>query len=60
MISSGEETGKYPVSGYQVFEFVYDNILASELRDFKLLSEEQILSAFCKWQRIIAIPRKKA
>jgi hypothetical protein len=54
-----EKTGKYPVSGYQVFDFIHETTLPFELRHFKLLSEEQILSAFWKWQRIMGIPREK-
>ena len=45
-------TGKDPESGYEVYDFIHEHTLPFDLRHFKLLSQEQILSALWKWQRI--------
>jgi|ACXJ01.1.fsa_nt_gi hypothetical protein len=50
-------TGKDPESGYQVFDFIHEHKLPFDLKHFKLLSEEQILSVFWKWQRIMGIQK---
>jgi hypothetical protein len=54
------KTGEYPLSGYQIFDFIHEQTLPFELRHFKLLSEEKILSVFWKWQRIMGIARETA
>lgn len=50
-------TGKHPESGYQVFDFIHEHKLPFDLKHFKLLSQEQILSVFWKWQRIMGIQK---
>lgn len=52
--------GKYPDSGYRVFDFIHEHKLPFDLRHFKLLSQDQILSAFWKWQRIMGVPKAQA
>ncbi|EQB72687.1 MAG: hypothetical protein AMDU1_APLC00005G0066 [Thermoplasmatales archaeon A-plasma] len=49
--------GKAPESGYQVFDFIHEHKLPFDLKHFKLLSQEQILSVFWKWQRIMGIQK---
>lgn len=44
--------GKEPDSPYLVYDFIHDTVLPFDLRHFKLLSQDQILSVFWKWQRI--------
>lgn len=50
-------TGKHPESGYQVFDFIHEHKLPFDLKHFKLLSDEQIISVFWKWQRIMGIQK---
>ena len=46
-------TGKVPESGHQVYDFIHEHTLPFDLRHFKLLSEEQISTAYWKWLRIV-------
>ncbi len=52
-------TGKYPDSGYRMFEFIHGHTLPFELRHFKLLSENQIITVFWKWERIMGTTRRR-
>jgi len=47
--------GNFPTSGFQVADFISQNTLPFHLRHFKLLSENQIIAAFWKWQRIMGL-----
>ena len=51
-------TGEYPDSSYTMFEFIHDHTLPYELRHFKLLSENQVITVFWKWERIMGIPKE--
>ncbi|OWP55335.1 MAG: hypothetical protein B2I17_10085 [Thermoplasmatales archaeon B_DKE] len=46
---------RYPESPFLVFDFIHEKVLPFELRHFKMLSQNQITTAFWKWQRIMGI-----
>ena len=53
-------TGKYSHSSYTMFEVIHDHSLSFGLRHFKLLSENQVITVFWKWERIMGIPKVRA
>ncbi len=49
--------GKPPDSPYVVYEFVHDHKLPFELRHFKLVNIESIITYYWKWSRITKLAR---
>ena len=47
--------GKYPDSPYAVYDFIHENKLPYDLRHFKLIDIDQVITYYWKWKRIMVI-----
>jgi hypothetical protein len=49
--------GKYPESPYLVYDFIHENKLPYDLRHFKLIDIDQVITYYWKWSRIAKLAR---